>query len=286
MPGLIIQTAGSPARNFELAEEAIIGREPANNVYIDDPRASRQHSRITKQPDGYYISDLNSRNGTLVNGEKIATRKLKDNDRIVIGRTTITYKEILDTTAPQKDGPAQNQKPVSANVPPSPKNDAATAGLSAGKAPVNRPEPFSPPVVKPLNDSGLPSEGLKDIKGVSADSPQNSPKGNDGPDISKSREAVSEMAKMAEKVYGKGGKPAPAPKAARIYPVQEPAQTGSFASKLLLFIGLLIFFLILLFGSKWAGEKLILSIAERHPKKDTTQTPEPPVDNETKEENQ
>ncbi|MFA5794175.1 MAG: FHA domain-containing protein [Candidatus Brocadiia bacterium] len=236
MPGLIIETADRQVKSFNLTEEAIIGREKTNNVYIDDPRASRQHSRIVKQPDGYYISDINSRNGTLVNGEKITMRKLKDNDRIVIGRTTITYKETLDATDQTKTNEiTQKQTSGSADMPPSAKSDAATADLSSGI------------------------------------------KGTNGPDISKSKEAVSEMAKIAGKAYGNGSKPTPAPRPVKISAVQEPVQSGSFFTKLLLFIALLIFFLALLFVSKWAGEKLISAIAKRHTNKNITQPTAPPI---------
>lgn len=226
MPGLIIDSAEEKGKSLELGNEAIIGRDEKNSFYIDDPRASRQHSRVLKEPDGYYVIDLNSRNGTLVNGEKVTRRKLKDNDRITIGRTVIIYLESL-ANAPKAIGPAdETQKPQPGLFT---RVGASTADLSSG--------------IK----SGLPT----------------------GPDLGKSKELIKEMAKLADKSYSTGEKSAPSagkPKHVK-WTEPEPAETTSFFSKILLFVGLLVFFLALLFLSKWAGEKLISSIASRSAEK-------------------
>ena len=82
-----------------LGAEAIIGREKSNNIYINDERASRQHAKITKEPDGLFLLvDMGSRNGMIVNGEKVSRRKLIDKDRIVIGRTTLVYSEAVSAS--------------------------------------------------------------------------------------------------------------------------------------------------------------------------------------------
>lgn len=96
MPYLIIVTEGLNKEpvTITLGNEGIIGREKSNNIYIEDPRASRQHAKITKESDGsFLLVDMGSRNGIIVNGEKVSRRKLIENDRIVIGRTTLVYNE-------------------------------------------------------------------------------------------------------------------------------------------------------------------------------------------------
>ena len=102
MPCLVIETDGQnkESRTIELHNEAIIGREKSNNVYIDDERASRKHAKVTKEPDGsFLLVDLGSRNGMIVNNERVSRRNLIDKDRIVIGRTTLTYNESAPASA-------------------------------------------------------------------------------------------------------------------------------------------------------------------------------------------
>lgn len=48
-----------------------IGRETSNDLVIEHPEVSRSHARIEKRADGFYLSDLNSSQGTVLNGQKI-----------------------------------------------------------------------------------------------------------------------------------------------------------------------------------------------------------------------
>jgi pSer/pThr/pTyr-binding forkhead associated (FHA) protein len=69
-----------------------IGRLPENDVAIDSPRASRRHARIERTAAGYLLRDLNSNNGTTVNGRRVTTHRLEDCDTIRIGGTQMTFK--------------------------------------------------------------------------------------------------------------------------------------------------------------------------------------------------
>ena len=63
----------------------ILGRHPACDVVLESGAVSRQHARISKIDGDYYIEDLHSRNGTLLNGEQVAERQLlSDGDRLGI----------------------------------------------------------------------------------------------------------------------------------------------------------------------------------------------------------
>jgi two-component system cell cycle response regulator len=72
-------------------DEVTIGRAIEADVRLNDSRASRRHARITSKLDPtsdvttYYITDLGSTNGTLVNGELITDMVLNDGDKIIIG---------------------------------------------------------------------------------------------------------------------------------------------------------------------------------------------------------
>lgn len=68
-------------------DEFILGREAPADLILPAPRISSQHARLTRGAEGYALADLNSRNGTFVNGEPIsrAGRILRDGDEIVLG---------------------------------------------------------------------------------------------------------------------------------------------------------------------------------------------------------
>lgn len=74
-----------------------IGRDPSNDVVINDPLVSRFHVELTS--DGFnncVVRDMNSSNGTFVNGRRIAgTAALMDNDVLKIGNTIVPWKRHL-----------------------------------------------------------------------------------------------------------------------------------------------------------------------------------------------
>ena len=71
-----------------------LGRGPDNHVVVPDPRASRRHALIQREGAGYTIEDLDTANGTWVNGRRIAERTpLRGDDLIQIGATEFTFRE-------------------------------------------------------------------------------------------------------------------------------------------------------------------------------------------------
>lgn len=70
-----------------------IGRLSDCDILIDDPQASREHAQLVAEGDGWAIADLNSTNGTLLNGEPVTHRRLKNGDVISLGSTVIRYQE-------------------------------------------------------------------------------------------------------------------------------------------------------------------------------------------------
>jgi len=73
-----------------------LGRDETADIVIDDPGVSRRHSEIRVTTDGPHlvtsIRDLNSTNGTFVNGDRISSQRLQDGDRLTIGRTSATFR--------------------------------------------------------------------------------------------------------------------------------------------------------------------------------------------------
>ncbi|HLZ26176.1 MAG TPA: VWA domain-containing protein [Chloroflexota bacterium] len=73
--------------------ELMIGRDPTNAITLEDLQVSRKHARIVRDDDGtYWIEDLHSRNGTVLNEHlPILRHRLLAGDRITIGMTTLIF---------------------------------------------------------------------------------------------------------------------------------------------------------------------------------------------------
>ena len=69
--------------------EITIGRNPGNDIHIDNLGVSKQHAKIFKQDGNYVIEDLNSTNGTFINNKRIAKAILSDNDEVHIGKHSL-----------------------------------------------------------------------------------------------------------------------------------------------------------------------------------------------------
>ena len=81
-------------REFPLADgEHVIGREPDAGVWLDSPKVSRRHARLTVTGMHAIIEDLSSKNGTLVGGNRIsASRALEPGDEIRVGPYALTFR--------------------------------------------------------------------------------------------------------------------------------------------------------------------------------------------------
>ncbi len=76
----------------EIQSSLIIGRSNTCDIFIDDTKLSRQHFAIEFDTDRFYIMDLQSRNGTMLNGYKVVGRQiLNSGDRIVAGLSDIQF---------------------------------------------------------------------------------------------------------------------------------------------------------------------------------------------------
>ena len=68
-----------------------VGRAPDNDVVVGDPATSGHHGRIEVRNGCFWISDLGSTNGTLVNGEPVIEKQLSDGDLIAVGQNTMRF---------------------------------------------------------------------------------------------------------------------------------------------------------------------------------------------------
>ena len=82
MASLIVKN-GTPPLTYELVGDIVmIGRAPLNDIVIDNPVVSAQHAMLLKVGDTYWLKDLNSTNGTHLNGLLFTYGELKDGDTI------------------------------------------------------------------------------------------------------------------------------------------------------------------------------------------------------------
>jgi transcriptional regulator with GAF, ATPase, and Fis domain len=68
----------------------VVGRDPGADVPVEDRTLSRRHCRIYLGSDGWRVTDLGSRNGTLLNGTQIHDARLGEGDRIEVGETQVS----------------------------------------------------------------------------------------------------------------------------------------------------------------------------------------------------
>lgn len=92
---LVIRSGGGRAGEaFPMPDERMaIGRSPEAAVFLDDVTVSRNHALLVTRPDGVYIDDLGSLNGTYVNRSRIESQKLQDGDEIQVGKYKLSFLE-------------------------------------------------------------------------------------------------------------------------------------------------------------------------------------------------
>lgn len=92
-----------------------IGRSSENNIVINDAKVSRTHLQLVQNDNGVCsVVDLNSANGTFVNGQKITGEvHLQPNDIIRIGNTTLPWQEYIKPSIATRQKPMDNVRPTS-----------------------------------------------------------------------------------------------------------------------------------------------------------------------------
>ncbi|HEY6039290.1 MAG TPA: diguanylate cyclase, partial [Kofleriaceae bacterium] len=88
---LTILTGTLSGQLFKVSKgQLTIGRSPHVELRLDDDGISRNHARIRSETNRAWIEDMESRNGTFVNGERITGAvELKDGDKVQVGRGTV-----------------------------------------------------------------------------------------------------------------------------------------------------------------------------------------------------
>jgi two-component system, NtrC family, sensor kinase len=92
VPTLFVIRGVDQGSRFDLSEPIIrLGRDPASTIPLHDTEVSRHHAEIRRANDEYAISDLNSSNGTFVNGQRVHHHQLVSGDQLQLGSTLMLY---------------------------------------------------------------------------------------------------------------------------------------------------------------------------------------------------
>jgi two-component system NtrC family sensor kinase len=92
VPSLFVIRGSDQGTRFELEGPAIgLGRDSSNVVQVHDTEVSRQHAEIRRVDGGYVIADLDSSNGTFVNGQRIREHRLASGDQVQVGGTLMLF---------------------------------------------------------------------------------------------------------------------------------------------------------------------------------------------------
>ena len=95
---LVVLDGPGRGRKYKISKSAIIGRSSTCDVIIDDGEVSRRHARITTTEGGFVIEDLESRNGTAVNGVPVDRGPLTIGDKIQLSEHVVLVLAKYDPT--------------------------------------------------------------------------------------------------------------------------------------------------------------------------------------------
>lgn len=153
MPFLQILTGSMAKQEFELGPDPIIIGRTKGEIKLPDQGVSSQHAKLTCQDDVYFLMDMGSTNGTLVNGQDIDREQLNDGDEIEFGPIKARFSESSMKASKRAAAPAPRAKPPPP-APPArpvaapPKKDAgvvATQMANVNELDLAPPPPPPPP---------------------------------------------------------------------------------------------------------------------------------------------
>lgn len=130
---VIVRTSDETVSEMTLSGGASIGRATDNTIRVSEAGVSRYHALIEERADGWWLSDLDSANGTWVNGERLkAERQLNDGDAISFGGTSALEFFCDADQAAVADGNADSSQPASTESKPAEQKKGSFAAKFAG----------------------------------------------------------------------------------------------------------------------------------------------------------
>jgi FHA domain len=142
LPAVVVTTGPEAGRRVELGLEMAIGRLEGDLV-VEDPEVSRRHAVLRRSGGSVVVEDLDSTNGTFVNGERIRTPiKVGPGDQVRVGRTTLEIE------------PDQRAEDTIVSTPPRPDEIRSAEATSAGGVLAQEDEDATQPLPSRTFESG------------------------------------------------------------------------------------------------------------------------------------
>ncbi|OHC72209.1 MAG: FHA domain-containing protein [Rhodoferax sp. RIFCSPLOWO2_12_FULL_60_11] len=92
MPKMIVSIDGVVIKEVQLTKDrTTLGRRPYNDIVIDNLAVSGEHAAVQMTGGQVYLEDLNSTNGTYVNGKAVKKQLLQDGDSVEVGKYKIKF---------------------------------------------------------------------------------------------------------------------------------------------------------------------------------------------------
>jgi pSer/pThr/pTyr-binding forkhead associated (FHA) protein len=134
MPKMIVSIDGVVIKEVQLTKDrTTLGRRPYNDIVIDNLAVSGEHAVLQMGGSEVHLEDLNSTNGTYVNGKAVKKQLLQNNDTIEIGKYKIKF-------VGEASGPTFEKTMIlKAGMVPPPVKAPAPAGAAAPAGPVSAP---------------------------------------------------------------------------------------------------------------------------------------------------
>ena len=148
MAKLILSVNGTVLKEITLTKERmVLGRKPHNDIQVDNLAVSGEHAAIITILNDSFIEDLNSTNGTLVNGKPIKKHFLQNNDVIEIGKHKLKYFNDAPVAASSADfektmiirKPSASAPPPAPAAPPPPPSAAVSSDTQTNLKPLSMP---------------------------------------------------------------------------------------------------------------------------------------------------
>lgn len=117
MAKLILTHEGAVIREYQLKNErTTVGRKPHNDIHLEDPTVSGEHA-VFLNLQHFYVEDMGSTNGVILNGKRITKRQLNNGDVIRIGRHEFKFVDEVTGTFDKTVMISTTQTPAAAPAP-------------------------------------------------------------------------------------------------------------------------------------------------------------------------
>ncbi|WP_372657122.1 FHA domain-containing protein [Hydrogenophaga sp.] len=158
MPKMIVSIDGVVIKEVQLTKDrTTLGRRPYNDIVIDNLAVSGEHAVMQMSGADVFLEDLNSTNGTYVNGKAIKKQQLQNGDTVEIGKYKIKFAHDGATGSHEKTMVIQSGNVVASSEPVAPVGNAAIkvmSGAAAGR---------EVPLVKVVTTIGKPGVAVAAI---------------------------------------------------------------------------------------------------------------------------